>query len=97
MKYIFLVILIAQALLANAQDSTSPKPKKQTIGTDTIRTAHPQKRGVGTMARPEHKKIEYFRDTVHRERRKFDSTLFKTVNVPSTSDYVEDMGKIYEL
>ena len=49
------------------------------------------------MARPERKKIEYFRDTVRRERRKFDSTLFKTVIVPSTSDYAEDMGKIYEL
>ena len=98
MKYILLVILITiQALSANAQDSIIPKPKKQAIGSDTIRTTHPQKRGVGTMARPEHKKIEYFRDTVRRERRKFDSTLFKTVNVPSTSDYVEDMGKIYEL
>ena len=49
------------------------------------------------MAAPERKKMEYFRDTVHRVRRKFDSTLFTAANVPSTSDYAEDLGRIYEL
>lgn len=98
MKYVFLLILItAKVILADAQDSTIPKAKKQVVISDTIRTAHPQKRGVGNMAKPLQKRIEYFRDTVHRERRKFDSTLFTTVNVPSTSDYAEDMRKIYEL
>jgi small-conductance mechanosensitive channel len=82
---------------AGAQDSIIPKAKKQTAVSDTIRTARPQKRGIGNMAAPERKKLEYFRDTVHRVRRKFDSTLFTTVNVPSTSDYAEDLGKIYEL
>jgi potassium efflux system protein len=98
MKYVLLLILIiSTAVQADAQDSIVPKPKKQANIADTIRTAHPKKRGVGNMARPEHKKLEYFKDTVRRERRKFDSTLFTTVTVPSTSDYAEDMGKIYEL
>ena len=49
------------------------------------------------MAHPVRKKMEYFRDTLHRERRKFDSSFFTTIYLPSTSDYAEDLGKIYEL
>src|SRR5450432_4060386 len=98
MKYfLFLLLFTSQFILADAQDSTAPKTKKQAAVSDTIRTGRPPKRGVGNMALPERKKLEYFRDTVHRARRKFDSSLFTTVNVPSTSDYAEDMGKIYEL
>src|ERR1700757_2944288 len=98
MKYfIFLLLFFLHLIPAGAQDSTVPKSKKQKAGTDSIRISRPQKRGVGNMALPERKKLEYFRDTVHRARRKFDSTLFTTTNVPSASDYVEDLGKIYEL
>src|SRR5450631_4481538 len=98
MKYVlFLLVLTLNFGQSNAQDSAQPKPKKQPVTSDTIRTARPQKKGVGNMAAPERKKLEYFRDTVHRARRKFDSTLFTTVSVPSTSDYAEDLGKIYEL
>ena len=98
MKYFLSVILFTlQFIMAGAQDSTVSKSKKQTATSDTIRTGHPVKRGVGNMALPERKKIEYFKDTVHRARRKFDSSLFTTINVPSTSDYAEDLGKIYEL
>jgi potassium efflux system protein len=98
MKYfLFLLLFTSQFILADAQDSTAPKTKKQAAVSDTIRTGRPPKRGVGNMALPERKKLEYFRDTVHRARRKFDSTLFTTVSVPSTSDYAEDLGKIYEL
>ncbi|HEX3766774.1 MAG TPA: hypothetical protein VHT72_00280, partial [Puia sp.] len=98
MKYIiFLILFFLQFIPAGAQDSTVPKTKKQKAASDSIRISRPQKRGVGNMALPERKKLEYFRDTVHRARRKFDSTLFTTVTVPSTSDYVEDLGKIYEL
>ncbi|HEX3081344.1 MAG TPA: hypothetical protein VHQ04_12800, partial [Puia sp.] len=98
MKYFISAILFTlQFIVAGAQDSVVPKPKKQKTVSDSIRTGRPTKRGVGNMALPERKKLEYFRDTVHRARRKFDSTLFTTVNVPSTSDYAEDLGKIYEL
>src|SRR5450432_3484100 len=98
MKYfLFLLLFTSQFILADAQDSTAPKTKKQAAVSDTIRTGRPPKRGVGNMALPERKKLEYFRDTVHRARRKFDSTLFTTVSVPSTSDYAEDLGKIYEM
>jgi small-conductance mechanosensitive channel len=98
MKYFISFILLALPFIqATAQDSTASKTKKQKAISDTIRISRIPKRGVGNMALPERKKLEYFRDTVHRVRRKFDSTLFTTVNVPSTSDYVEDLGKIYEL
>ena len=98
MKYfLFLILLTLQFVQAGAQDSIIPKAKKHAAVSDTIRTARPQRRGIGNMAAPERKKLDYFRDTVHRVRRKFDSTLFTTVNVPSTSDYAEDLGKIYEL
>jgi potassium-dependent mechanosensitive channel len=98
MKYFLsLILLTLQFVQTGAQDSIVPKAKKHAAVSDTIRTARPQRRGIGNMAAPERKKLEYFRDTVHRVRRKFDSTLFTTVNVPSTSDYAEDLGKIYEL
>ena len=110
MKYVLFLILftlkIGQSdaqdstpakVRGNMPDSTRQKSKKQFAASDTIRTARPQKKGVGNMAAPERKKLEYFRDTVHRVRRKFDSTLFTAANVPSTSDYAEDLGKIYEL
>src|SRR5450432_2347495 len=43
------------------------------------------------------KRLEYFRDTIRRERRKFDSTLFKKVSVPSNGDYAEELSKVYQL
>jgi len=39
---------------------------------------------------------DFYKDTVRRERRKFDSTLFTNVDVPSTSDYAEDINKVYQ-
>ncbi len=49
------------------------------------------------MTMPDRRKLEYFRDTIRRERRKFDSALFTQINVPSSSDYAEDLGKVYEM
>ncbi|HEY4061246.1 MAG TPA: mechanosensitive ion channel domain-containing protein [Puia sp.] len=43
------------------------------------------------------KKTKYFRDTIHRERRKFDSTLFTNITIPSTSDFAEDLERIYQM
>ena len=43
------------------------------------------------------RRIEYFKDTIHRERKKFDSTLFTKKEMPSTGDYAEDLGRVYQL
>jgi potassium efflux system protein len=71
--------------------------KAQKISSDTIRTGHGPRKGIGNMAAPDRKRIEYFRDTIKRERRKFDSTLFKNNNTVSISDYAEDLGRVYQL
>jgi potassium-dependent mechanosensitive channel len=81
----------------NAQDTTHPKPHKQITVSDTIGARRPARRGIGNMAAPDRKRLQYFRDTIRRERRKFDSTLFTNISVPSTSDYAEDLGKVYQL
>ncbi len=98
MKYIIslLIIFLAPCTL-KAQDSLRQKTPKQKISADTIRTGHRTRKGVGNMAAPDRKRIEYFHDTIRRERRKFDSTLFKRENTVSTSDYAEDLGRVYQL
>src|ERR1700722_5798966 len=88
MKYIiFLLIFFLTAGTVEAQKTSS----------DTIRTVHRIRRGVGNMAAPDRKRVEYFKDTIRRERRKFDSTLFKNNHTVSTSDYAEDFGRVYQL
>ncbi|MDP9041005.1 MAG: mechanosensitive ion channel [Bacteroidota bacterium] len=83
-------------MAVTAQDTTGPQ-HKPSLMPDTAGKTHPQKRGVGNMAAPDRKKPEYFKDTVRRQRRKFDSTLFTNVTVPSTSDYAEELVKVYQL
>jgi potassium-dependent mechanosensitive channel len=98
MKYIiclFIFFLIKGNVAG--QDSLRKKTTKQKLSSDTIRTAHRPGKGVGNMAAPDRKRIEYFHDTIRRERRKFDSTLFKRNNTVSTSDYAEDLGRVYQL
>jgi potassium-dependent mechanosensitive channel len=98
MKYFsFIILFLLKWALVDAQDSTISKSKKRLVVSDSIRSGRPQKRGIGNMVAPPRKKMEYFRDTAHRARRKFDSTLFTTINIPSTSDYADDLRKIYEL
>ena len=97
MRYIILLgLLIWAATPVNAQDSTG-KRLDHKASSDAIRTTHSIKRGVGNMGRPNMKKIEYFRDTIRRERRKFDSPLFTNLSLPSTSDYAEELGKVYQM
>jgi potassium-dependent mechanosensitive channel len=98
MKNILLFILFILGLVGvKGQDSTQPQVKKQGMLSDTIPAGHVQKKGIGNMAMPDRRKLEYFRDTVRRERRKFDSALFSEIKIPSSSDYAEDLGKVYEL
>ena len=96
MRYLlFFSLLIGCALQSKAQDSVHPGGRAPLSRNDTARSGHPSRRGG--LARTERRRVEFFRDTIRRERRKFDSTLFTNINVPTTGDYAEDLGKVYEV
>ncbi len=82
--------------LVKAQDSTGRQLTHEN-GADTIRPAHRIKRSGENIGKAYQKKIEFFLDTVTRKRRKFDSSLFINISIPSTSDYAEDLGKVYQM
>jgi small-conductance mechanosensitive channel len=97
MKSIFLFVCgLFYSCLILAQDSTDTG-KHALRQEDTTHVKHVAKPGTGKPAKPERKKIEYYKDTIRLARRKFDSTLFTNINVPSTSDYAQDLGKVYEV
>ncbi len=91
----WLVLLTLSVLFTQGQDSS--KAGRPRLTGDTLRTVRAPRATVGNMRRPERRKLDYFRDTIHRERRKFDSTLFTKISDISTSDYAEDLGKVYQL
>jgi potassium-dependent mechanosensitive channel len=78
-----------------AQDSASNGQPKQSLA-DTTHSVRIIRHTGGNINRADKKKVDYFKDTIRRERRKFDSSLFTNINVPSTSDYAEDLGKVYQ-
>lgn len=43
------------------------------------------------------KNKEYLQENYKHVRRKFDSTLFTNINVPTTSDYAEDLENVYQM
>jgi potassium-dependent mechanosensitive channel len=97
MKSIFLLACcVVYSCFLLAQDSTDTG-KHALRQTDTSHIKHITKPGSGKLIRPEGKKIEYYKDTIRLARRKFDSSLFTNINVSSTSDYAEDLGKVYEV
>lgn len=61
----------------------------------------PRNEAADTVARKTlksyYKRSKFLRDTVRRERRKFDSTLFTNINVPTSGDYAEDLERVYQL
>jgi len=50
---------------------------------------------LGKASRKKNK--EYYQENYKHVRRKFDSTLFTNINVPTTSDYAEDLEKVYQM
>lgn len=50
---------------------------------------------LGKSSRKKNK--EYYQENYKHVRRKFDSTLFTNINVPTTSDYAEDLEKVYQM
>jgi len=93
MKYFFILTLcICASGLTRGQDSTAfPQVK---FGGDTLRKGRIQRWEVGRAIG--RKRLEYFRDTIARKQRKFDSTLFTNIYLPSTGDYAEELRKIYQ-
>ena len=43
------------------------------------------------------KTTEYYKENYKRVRRKFDSTLFSNITLPTTSDYAEDLERTYQM
>ena len=80
----FLAIVLCFVLRVNAQDTT-----KQLI----VPPGSSKKDSV----KVERKRTELYRETFKHVRRKFDSTLFTTIDLPTTSDYAEDLERIYQL
>ncbi len=79
------VMLLSITSYAQQPDSTKPEPVKQhTVKLDSLKTTTK-------------KKQEFYKQTFKRVRRKFDSTLFTNVDVPTTSDYAEDLERVYLL
>ena len=84
MKNLLLVIGILAALRAHAQDTTKlPVTQPVVAKKDTVKT--------------QRRKSEIYRETFKHVRRKFDSTLFTSAEAPSTSDYAEDLERIYQV
>ena len=69
---------------SKAQDTTKgPVAKQVTAKEDSVK--------------PVRRKTELYRETFKHVRRKFDSTLFTTTDIPTTSDYAEDLERVYQL
>jgi potassium efflux system protein len=92
-KLIFICFLFQSATVWS-QD-TSRHAIKQSIN-DSLPRGRVVPNADKKIARSEKRKLEYFKDTIRRERRKFDSTLFTTIHIPSTGDYARDLGKVYQ-
>lgn len=84
LKYLLLLGGLLALCHANAQDTTKRHAARPV----------PVKKD---SARPERRKSDVYRETFKRVRRKFDSTLFTTINNPTTSDYAENLEKVYEM
>jgi small-conductance mechanosensitive channel len=96
MKSIFLLAgCLLGTVLTHGQDST----KKGQPNTGLRDTLHSNRvhREPGSVSRQDRRRIDYYRDTIRRARRKFDSSLFTSVNIPTTSDYAEHLGKVYQM
>ncbi len=91
----FIVCLLTIAFAASSQDSIR-KGIRPPVN-DSLPSARATHELSRKTARPEKRKIEYFKDTIRRERRKFDSTLFNVSKIPTTGDYARDLGRVYQI
>lgn len=94
LKFVIIACCLLHCLPANSQDSGRHATKPAT--NDSLPSGRPVHASSKKFMRLEKRKLEYFKDTIRRERRKFDSTLFTTINIPTTGDYARDLGKVYQ-
>jgi potassium-dependent mechanosensitive channel len=81
--FVFLAALTFFLIRADAQDTTHLPPPPTSAKKDS--------------AIPGRRKSEIYRETFRHVRRKFDSTLFTSTEAPTSSDYAEDLERIYGL
>ena len=83
-KLFFLVAISCLVIRAWAQDTThQPVLSPTHLKKDSLRLGH--------------RKSELYRETFKHVRRKFDSSLFTNIEVPTTSDYADDLEHIYQV
>ena len=85
MKHLLLCLTALFAIgFLHAQDTVKPRPAKPAaIKEDSLKSNR--------------RKGGFYRETFKHVRRKFDSTLFTTQNIPTTSDYAEDLDRVYQV
>src|ERR1700743_3546203 len=84
MKFLLVIIAMLALLRVHAQDTTRP----------LIAPPAPVKKDSVKASR---KRTDLYREAFRHVRRKFDSTLFTTEDLPTTSDYAEDLERVYQL
>jgi potassium-dependent mechanosensitive channel len=94
LKFVIIACCLINCLSANSQDTGRHATKPATK--DSLPSGRHVHESSKKFTRLEKRKLEYFKDTIRRERRKFDSTLFTTINIPTTGDYARDLGKVYQ-
>ena len=94
-----IITLVACCLLSMpgifAQDSIKKDQPRPGLN-DTVNSNQAQRQSPN-VNRAQRKKEDFFKESFKRDHRKFDSSLFTDIIVPSTSDYVERLGKIYQI
>src|SRR4051812_36863546 len=63
---------------------------------DTIKLPVPKSAAKTDSAKPARRKTEVYREAFKHVRRKFDSTLFIQKDTATTSDYAEDLERVYQ-
>jgi potassium efflux system protein len=63
---------------------------------DTIKLPVAKSAAKADTAKPTRRKTEVYRDAFKHVRRKFDSTLFTQKDTATTSDYAEDLERVYQ-
>lgn len=94
LKFVIIAFCLINCLSAYSQDTGRHAIKPATK--DSLPSGRPVHESSKKFTKLEKRKLEYFKDTIRRERRKFDSTLFTTINIPTTGDYARDLGKVYQ-
>src|SRR5882757_6509944 len=98
-RYMKRLLSIAIGFLAimgsiKAQDTVKrPLSKPATEKLDSVKRAGLKE----DSAKPARRKSQVYREAFRHVRRKFDSTLFTTRDIPTNSDFAEDLERVYQI